>query len=204
VPIGRWVLQESCRQMRQWQLEYPNAEQMSVSVNLSGRQFQDPELMEDIEAAVHSSGIDPRLLQLEITESVVMQEPEATVFKLRALKALGINLAVDDFGTGYSSLAYLKRFPIDVLKIDRAFVGGLADGEHDVAIVQTVVSLAKALGLRTTAEGIEEQAQWELLEEFGCDQGQGYFYSRPLRADAIPVLLEKQSNSRFGAAAAAA
>jgi diguanylate cyclase len=160
--------------------------------------------MEDIEAAVHSSGIDPRLLQLEITESVVMQEPEATVFKLRALKALGINLAVDDFGTGYSSLAYLKRFPIDVLKIDRAFVGGLADGEHDVAIVQTVVSLAKALGLRTTAEGIEEQAQWELLEEFGCDQGQGYFYSRPLRADAIPVLLEKQSNSRFGAAAAAA
>jgi EAL domain-containing protein (putative c-di-GMP-specific phosphodiesterase class I) len=142
---------------------------------------------------LRNSGLDPQRLQLEITESVVMQEPEATVFKLNALKSLGITLAVDDFGTGYSSLAYLKRFPIDVLKIDRAFVGGLPQGEHDAAIVRTVVSLARALGLRTTAEGIEERAQWALLEELGCDQGQGFVFSRPLRADAVAGLLEEKS-----------
>jgi EAL domain-containing protein (putative c-di-GMP-specific phosphodiesterase class I) len=112
------------------------------------------------------------------------------VFKLNALKALGITLAVDDFGTGYSSLAYLKRFPIDVLKIDRAFVGGLVQGEHDTAIVRTVISLARALGLHTTAEGIEEQSQWTLLQELGCDHGQGFVFSRPLRADAVGDLLE--------------
>jgi EAL domain-containing protein (putative c-di-GMP-specific phosphodiesterase class I) len=128
-------------------------------------------------------------LQLEITESVVMQEPEATVSKLSSLKALGIKLAVDDFGTGYSSLAYLKRFPIDVLKIDRAFVSGLGQGDHDSAIVQTVVSLARALGLRTTAEGIEERSQWTRLKELGCDQGQGFVFSRPLRPEAVGELL---------------
>jgi EAL domain-containing protein (putative c-di-GMP-specific phosphodiesterase class I) len=140
-------------------------------------------------------------LQLEITESVVMQEPEAMVFKLNALKDLGIKLAVDDFGTGYSSLAYLKRFPIDVLKIDRAFVGGLAEGGHDSAIVQTVVSLAKALGLHTTAEGIEERSQWTMLEKLGCDQGQGFVFSRPLKpVDVEDLLTTPASASRLAAA----
>ena len=111
------------------------------------------------------------------------------MFKLNALKTLGIKIAVDDFGTGYSSLAYLKRFPIDVLKIDRAFVGGLSSGEHDSAIVQTVIGLARALGLRTTAEGIEELSQWRLLEQLGCDQGQGFVFSRPLRPENIGELL---------------
>src|SRR5437870_8480492 len=120
-----------------------------------------------------------------------MQDPEAMVLKLHALKRIGIQLAVDDFGTGYSSLAYLKRFPVDVLKIDRAFVSGLAHGEHDSAIVQTVVGLARALGLRTTAEGIEERSQWDRLEQLGCDQGQGFIFSRPLRPDAAEDLFRR-------------
>jgi diguanylate cyclase (GGDEF)-like protein len=193
VPIGKWVLEEACRQMREWQTAYAGAgaENLAVSVNVSARQLQDPRLLADVEHAVQAAGLDPQRLQLEITESVVMQEPEATVVKLNALKGLGIKLAVDDFGTGYSSLAYLKRFPIDVLKIDRAFVAGLTQGGHDAAIVQTVIGLARALGLRTTAEGIEEQAQWSLLEQLGCDQGQGFLFSRPLRPEAVPEMLDR-------------
>jgi EAL domain-containing protein (putative c-di-GMP-specific phosphodiesterase class I) len=146
--------------------------------------------------------MDPQCLQLEITESVVMQDPEAIVAKLNALKSLGIKLAVDDFGTGYSSLAYLKRFPIDVLKIDRAFVSGLVNGEHDAAIVQTVVGLARALGLHTTAEGIEERSQWDRLEQLGCDQGQGFIFSRPLRPEAVGDLLRRAATLPVANAAA--
>jgi EAL domain-containing protein (putative c-di-GMP-specific phosphodiesterase class I) len=142
-------------------------------------------------------------LQLEITESVVMQEPEQMVFKLNTLKRLGIKLAVDDFGTGYSSLAYLKRFPIDVLKIDRAFVNGITHSGHDSAIVQTVVSLARALGLHTTAEGIEDRSQWALLTQLGCDQGQGYIFSRPLRPEGIAEMFLKAGFPRQIDAAAA-
>jgi diguanylate cyclase (GGDEF)-like protein len=200
VPIGKWVLEEACRQMREWQLQHDSAERMFVSVNLSARQLQDPALVQDVEHALRSTGLDPACLQLEITESVVMQEPEATVFKLNALKSLGIQLAVDDFGTGYSSLAYLRRFPVDVLKIDRTFVSGLGQNEHDPAIVQTVVALARALGLRTTAEGIEERSQWTRLRELGCDHGQGYVFSRPLRPEAVTSLLDSAAGQRLAAA----
>jgi diguanylate cyclase (GGDEF)-like protein len=202
VPIGKWVLDEACRQMVEWNATYAGAEPMSISVNLSARQLQDPNLIHDVENAVRTSGLDAECLQLEITESVVMQEPEQTVFKLHALKRLGIRLAVDDFGTGYSSLAYLKRFPIDVLKIDRAFVNGITHAGHDSAIVHTVVSLARALGLRTTAEGIEERSQWALLAQLGCDQGQGYIFSRPLRPEGIAGLLGKPADPWLSSAAA--
>ena len=200
LPIGKWVLEEACRQMHQWQVSYPGAEDLFVSVNVSARQLQDHRLLHDVEEAVRHSGLNPGHVQLEITESVVMQEPEATVVKLNALKGLGIKLAVDDFGTGYSSLAYLKRFPIDVLKVDRAFVGGLAQGGHDSAIVQTVVSLAKALGLHTTAEGIEERSQWTMLEKLGCDQGQGFVFARPLKAFDVEALLARPHSSASVAA----
>jgi diguanylate cyclase (GGDEF)-like protein len=201
VPIGKWVLEDACRQMREWQQQHQGAEHMFVSVNLSARQLQDPNLVQDVEHALRASGLNPACLQLEITESVVMQEPEATVFKLNALKSLGIKLAVDDFGTGYSSLAYLKRFPVDVLKIDRAFVSGLGQSDHDSAIVQTVVALARALGLQTTAEGIEERAQWTRLRELGCDHGQGYVFSRPLQPEAVRTLLDSAAGPRLAAAA---
>jgi diguanylate cyclase (GGDEF)-like protein len=202
VPIGKWVIEEACRQMSEWKRSYPGAEDLFISVNLSARQLQDPNLLEDVEHAIAESGLDPQHLQLEITESVVMQEPEATVFKLNALKSLGISLAVDDFGTGYSSLAYLKRFPIDVLKIDRAFVAGLVQGEHDAAIVRTVVSLARALGLHTTAEGIEDRSQWQLLQELGCDHGQGFVFARPLRPEAVSELLISSAGPQQISAAA--
>ena len=191
VPIGKWVLREAAQQMRQWQAQFVHARNMAMSVNLSARQLQDAALLGDVEDVLRGTGLDPALLQLEITESIVMQEPEETVQKLHALKALGLKLAVDDFGTGYSSLAYLKRFPIDVLKVDRAFVAGLVQGERDAAIVHTVVSLAQALGLRTTAEGIEDHDQWARLEELGCHQGQGFIFSRPLPADRATDLLRR-------------
>jgi diguanylate cyclase (GGDEF)-like protein len=202
VPIGAWVLDEACRQMRAWQDEFAWLESAKISVNLSAQQFLEPGLIERIERALRRSQLDARCLQLEITESAVMHDAESTIEKLRALKALGISLAVDDFGTGYSSLAYLKRFPIDMLKIDRSFVVGLTDGGPDTAIAQSVVGLARALGMATTAEGIEDKAQWQVLQGLGYDNGQGYVYSRPLPVDDVRRLLETESNGYRSDAAA--
>jgi len=199
LPIGRWVLERACDQLREWRELRLADKDLFVSVNLSARQLQDPTLIEDVQNVLLSSAVPAQLVQLEITESIMMHDPEAMVGRLNALKALGIKLAVDDFGTGYSSLAYLKRFPIDVLKIDRAFVSGLNERGQDSAIVQTVVGLARALGLRTTAEGIEDRSQWDRLEQLGCDSGQGFIYSRPLPSDALVEML--RSDGRLNAAA---
>jgi EAL domain-containing protein (putative c-di-GMP-specific phosphodiesterase class I) len=146
--------------------------------------------------------IDPRDMELELTESVLMEVSQQHSQVFESLRQLGVRTAIDDFGTGYSSLAYLKRFPIDVLKIDRAFVNGITHAGHDSAIVHTVVSLARALGLRTTAEGIEERSQWALLAQLGCDQGQGYIFSRPLRPEGIAGLLGKPADPWLSSAAA--
>jgi diguanylate cyclase (GGDEF)-like protein/PAS domain S-box-containing protein len=185
LPIGKWVLEEACRQVQQWQTEYPETEPLVVSVNLSARQFQHPRLAAEIAETLFHTGLDPAHLKLEITESVMMQDAKATIGTLWELKELGIQLAVDDFGTGYSSLAYLKRFPIDILKIDRSFVDRLGRDPEDTAIVRAVITLAKTLNLAVTGEGIETIEQVLQLQALGCERGQGYYFAKPLTDQAL-------------------
>lgn len=179
LPLGRWVLAMACRQARRWQAQYPTVP-LIMSVNLSARQFQDPALIEDIVAVLRDTGMASNQIQLEITESVVMDDVEATIGTLHRLKALGVQVAIDDFGTGYSSLSYLKHFPIDTLKIDKAFVDGLGRTPHDTAIVEAISMLAHALGLSVTAEGVETATQAAQVQQLGCELGQGYYWAPPL------------------------
>jgi diguanylate cyclase (GGDEF)-like protein len=178
-PLGQWVLEEACRQTQQWHQHMPGL-QVVTSINLSARQFQQPTLVEDVAAALRQSGVDPACIQLEITESVAMEDAEAAVAVLQQLKALGVQLAIDDFGTGYSSLAYLKRFPVDELKIDRAFVSGLLQDSEDASIVNAVASLGHALNLSIVAEGIETADESRQVQALGCEIGQGYYFAEPL------------------------
>ena len=160
-----------------------------MSVNLSPRQFQQPNLVEEVGGALRDGGLAATGLKLEITEGVLMRDVEATIKTLWELKKLGVQLAIDDFGTGYSSLAYLKRLPLDVLKIDRSFIKGIGHDAEDTAIVRAIISMAKSLHLSLTGEGIETAEQAALLRGWACEQGQGYFFSRPLDAGALGELL---------------
>jgi EAL domain-containing protein (putative c-di-GMP-specific phosphodiesterase class I) len=191
VPLGQLVLEAACRQARQWQTQYPSAHALSVAVNLSARQFQHPRLVADIDRALREAGLASQLLKLEITESVAMQDADSTARTLDRLKVLGIKVAIDDFGTGYSSLSYLKRFPVDALKIDRSFVDGLGEDSQDTAIVQSIVALAKSLGVGVTGEGVETATQASELRALGCDRGQGYLFSKPVPAVALGDLLAR-------------
>jgi diguanylate cyclase (GGDEF)-like protein/PAS domain S-box-containing protein len=177
--IGEWVLREACR----WATFIGAERGLTVSVNLSARQFHDPKLAKLVAQALEESGLPPRLLELEITESTLMQHTEVTLATLGKLKRLGISLSVDDFGTGYSSLAYLKRFPVDKLKIDRSFVADLPGDKDAQAIIAAIVGLARALGLQVVAEGVETESQMEFLQRCGCDFIQGFLAGRPLDAD---------------------
>jgi EAL domain-containing protein (putative c-di-GMP-specific phosphodiesterase class I) len=188
VPLGRWVLHEACRQTRQWQLATPGSN-LAISVNLSARQLQQPGLVEEIAAVLRETRLAPGALRLEITETAVMHDAPTTLAKLEALKALGVQLAIDDFGTGYSSLGYLKRFPVDTLKIDRSFVKGIGQDVEDSAIVRAVITVAKSLGLSVTAEGIESAEQLEHLRALGCDHGQGYYFAKPMPSERVPAML---------------
>jgi EAL domain-containing protein (putative c-di-GMP-specific phosphodiesterase class I) len=188
VSIGEWVLEQACLQAVAWHRAQPDVAPR-LSVNLSAKQFQHPRLVEDIARSVRTSGLDPRMVTLEITESAIMADTEAAAETLLRLKDLGIQLAIDDFGTGYSSLSYLKRFRVDVLKIDRSFVDQLGEDPHDTAIVRGVIALAKSLNLAVTAEGIETAEQLGELRALGCDKGQGYHFARPLPPKALAALL---------------
>jgi diguanylate cyclase (GGDEF)-like protein/PAS domain S-box-containing protein len=189
-PLGQWVLEEACRQTKQWLDRDPDLT-LVTSVNLSARQFQQPTLVEDVASALRQSGVDPACIQLEITESVAMEDAESAVAILHQLKALGLQLAIDDFGTGYSSLAYLKRFPVDELKIDRAFVSGLLHESEDASIVNAVASLGHALNLSIVAEGIETAEESRHVHILGCEIGQGYYFAQPLaQADAGAFLAQ--------------
>lgn len=188
VPIGRWVLQQACAQAAVWNAQV--SDRLVMSVNLSARQFSDPGLVGDVERALRESGLAASALKLEITESAAVEDVQATLEKLQALKALGVQLAIDDFGTGYSWLRYLKHFPVDALKIDRSFVQGMASDAQDAAIVHSVVALAKTLNLSVIGEGIENEAQAVHLRALGCDRGQGFLFARPQPAYEIGLLLD--------------
>ncbi|HEY0777827.1 MAG TPA: GGDEF domain-containing phosphodiesterase, partial [Gemmatirosa sp.] len=193
VPIGRWVVRAACREAAGWP-PGPHGP-LTVAVNVSARQLADPGLLEDVAGALAVSGLAPHRLLLEITETALADGSDVTLGRLRALKALGVQLAIDDFGTGYSSLAYLQRFPVDVLKIDKAFVDGVhGTATSGPAIVRAIVALGHALGLRTVGEGVETAAQCAALRALGCGYGQGYLFARPLPPGELAA--------RFGAAAA--
>ena len=188
LPLGRWVLKEACKQAREWQDLYPDC-LPTMSVNLSARQFQQPYLLQEISSVLDETELEPCGLVLEITESVLMEDARANIATLEGLKGLGVGLAIDDFGTGYSSLDYLKRFPVDVIKIDRSFVDGLGQSPKDAAIVQAVIDLATALDLEPIAEGIETPEQARQLSDMGCRVGQRYYFARPLPSNEVTSLL---------------
>ena len=195
VPIGAWALRAACIQTRQWQLA--GFDQLRVAVNLSARQFTQKGLAQVIAGVLDETGLAPGFLELELTESMVMNDVESAVLILRSLKELGVHIAIDDFGTGYSSLSYLRRFPLDVLKIDQSFVCDLATNADAAAIVVAVISLAHSLRLQVIAEGVETIDQIRFLRSYGCDQMQGYYFSRPVAADKFEALL-RNSHSPLG------
>jgi diguanylate cyclase (GGDEF)-like protein/PAS domain S-box-containing protein len=191
VPLGQYVLEQSCQQLARWQQAFPSVPPLQVSVNLSPRQFDDPNLVDDVAAALANAGISAGSLKLEVTEGLIMRDTEKSIETLRRLKDFGVTIAVDDFGTGYSSLSYLRRLPLDVLKIDRSFVQGIGKSTEDDAIVRAIISMAQSLGLSVTAEGIETNEQARLLREWSCQTGQGYLFSRPLPAEEFSVLFDR-------------
>jgi Amt family ammonium transporter len=189
IALGRWVLDAACRQAAALNADLAaEGDRTFVSVNLSARQFTEGDLIDDIRRTLARTGLDPEALELEITESVLMDHSEAGIRTLSEIRDLGVRLVLDDFGTGYSSLAYLKHLPLDTIKIDRTFVAGIED-PADRSIVEAVVALAHGLGIGVVAEGIETKAQADKLRELGCDLGQGYLFSRPVPADGKLALL---------------
>ncbi len=191
-PIGEWVLREACRQLRAWQ--DAGLPTLMVAVNVSPIQFRQPGFVDTVASALAASGLNPRFLELELTERTVMQDAEQTLDTLLALNRMGVELAVDDFGTGYSSLAYLKRFPVGKLKIDRSFIRNLAFDMDDRAITSTILSMGRGLRLEVLAEGVETQEQYDILRGFGCELVQGYHFSRPLPPEQFVAFLKNYSS----------
>ena len=189
--IGEWVLQRACEQWVTWHAQGVDAP--PIAVNISAQQFQDAEFPALVQRILERTGMPPCMLELEITEEAANVRPDAVVETMGALKQVGVTLALDDFGTGYSSLAYLKRFPLDVLKIDRAFIRRLGESAQDLAIVRMIVEMAHELGFVVLAEGVESELQWQLLRAMQCDQLQGYLFSRALDTDAFLSYLDSVS-----------
>jgi EAL domain-containing protein (putative c-di-GMP-specific phosphodiesterase class I) len=190
-PIGRWVLEEACRRAVEWHDQRPDAPPVGISVNLSARQLAQRDLPDVVDDILRGTGLDPATLSLEITESALVEESEGPILILTALKKMGLRLLIDDFGTGYSSLAYLKRFPLDWLKVDRSFVEGLGVQQESTAIVNAVVAMAGALSIGVIAEGVENSLQLAQLQRLECAHAQGFYFSKPLPADEVGRLLSR-------------
>ncbi len=189
LPIGRWVIHEACRQTSAWNAARPGRPPLVVSVNLSARQLQQADLPDIVAASLAETGLAPGCLMLEITESVLLRDTEITMDVLHRLEELGVRLAIDDFGTGYSALTYLRRFPIDTVKIDKSFVDEIASSPKGAKLIRAIVRFSQTLGMTTIAEGIEAPDQLRHLFESGCPLGQGYLFAKPLEADEISALL---------------
>jgi len=196
VPIGRWVLHAACQAARDWQRRFPLQPPPFLSVNLSVRQLQQPDLMEDVAGALDASGLDPGELMLEITESVLAADQQTMLERLAGLRAIGVHLAIDDFGTGYSSLAYLKNLPVDTLKLAKPFVDGLLRGAEEAALTNAILRIADLLDLQVIAEGIEQPGQAEELQRLGCRFGQGFHFAHPLDQFAVEALLVAEQGRR--------
>jgi len=194
-PIGEWVLRTACQQARKWQDEGLCA--LPIAVNVSAVQFRQPGFQELIRRVLEETGLDPRYLELEVTEGLLLSHADMTSNVLRDLKVMGVKLAIDDFGTGYSSLSYLKRFPFSKLKIDRSFIRDVAVNSDDEAIAIAIISMAKSLGLKAIAEGVENDAQVSFLRKYGCDELQGYYFSRPLKGDDVPKMLREMPREKI-------
>ena len=187
IPIGVWVLQQACQQNKQWQEIY--LEPHRVSVNLSACQFKQKNIVEIIDKVIANTGLNADYLELEITESVLVEDIEQAIIILNKLKSKGISIALDDFGTGYSSLSYLNRLPLDTLKIDRSFITNIVSNSDNAAISKAIIALAQSLELNVTAEGVETKAQLNYLQEQGCNEVQGYYFSKPLPSEDLQDLL---------------
>jgi EAL domain-containing protein (putative c-di-GMP-specific phosphodiesterase class I) len=193
IPLGGWVLQEACRQMGVWQAQFPHLASLQISVNLSGKEFFQSDLVARIDTILRQTKLKPSGLKLEITESVIMDNAETAATMLEQLRALGTQVSIDDFGTGYCSLSYLHTFPLDVLKVDQSFVSRMGENGINAEIVRTIVALAHNLGLKVVAEGVETAEDVERLSALGCEYGQGYYFAKPLSAEAATQLLSTTS-----------
>ena len=187
------ILRSACQQVVAWQHRSPSGKPLSIAVNLSGKHFGHPALVEQIKTVLSETKIDPAYLKLELTESAVMENAETAILMLKQIKETGVQISIDDFGTGYSSLSYLHRFPIDLLKVDRSFVSAMEQNTQNGEIVRTVIALAKALNLKVVAEGIESVHQFHQLRILGCEYGQGYLFSKPLPVADIERLLDDKT-----------
>jgi len=194
--VGLWVLRTACQQMKTWHAN--GVDIARVAVNLSGRQFHDPLLIDHITCALDECGLNPSLLELEVTESAMMKDAHSASRTLEQLHGMGLSISIDDFGTGYSSLSYLKRFPISHVKIDRSFISGLPGATDDVGIVRAIVALAKTLKLGTIAEGVETAEQRGFLRDCGCDEAQGYLFSKPLPPQELERIIKEEASGHSG------
>jgi EAL domain-containing protein (putative c-di-GMP-specific phosphodiesterase class I) len=192
VPIGQWVLREACRQARSWELA--GLPPMCMAVNISSVELRARGFVSNVRAVLAETALDPRHLELELTETVLMEDSKSAAEVLAELKEIGVRLALDDFGTGYSSLSYLKRFPIDTLKIDQSFVRDLTTDQEDAGIVAAVIGMGKSLHMRVIAEGVETREQLEFLQEHGCPHGQGFYFGRPVSASEFGQVLERHQS----------